>query len=69
MLVAAEGTGSVEAGKVLPLLGLVIAGYGLGAVAFRRLDRERFFTLVLALVAVHRPGERGGRAGVVQALL
>ena len=52
MLVAAEGTGSLEAGKVLPLLGLVIAGYALGAVAFRRLDRERFYTLVLALVAV-----------------
>ena len=52
VLVAAEGTGSLEAGKVLPLLGLVIAGYALGAVAFRRLDRERFYTLVLALVAV-----------------
>ena len=39
-------------GRWLPLLGLVIAGYALGAVAFRRLDRERFYTLVLALVAV-----------------
>ena len=34
-----------------PLLGLVVAGYALGAVAFRRLDRERFYTLVLVLVA------------------
>jgi uncharacterized membrane protein YfcA len=52
VLVVAEGTGSLEAGKVLPLLGLVIAGYALGAFAFRRLNRERFYTLVLALVAV-----------------
>jgi hypothetical protein len=27
------------------------AGYALGVFAFRRIDRERFFVLVLALVA------------------
>jgi uncharacterized protein len=51
VLLGAEGTGAFEAGVVIPLLGLVVAGYALGAVAFRRLDRERFFKLVLALVA------------------
>src|SRR5215212_692409 len=51
LLVAAQGSGSIEAGPVGALLGLVVAGYGLGAVAFRRLNRERFYTIVLALVA------------------
>jgi uncharacterized membrane protein YfcA len=37
---------------VAVLLALVMAGYALGALAFRRLDRDRFFKLVLALVAV-----------------
>jgi uncharacterized membrane protein YfcA len=50
VLLAAEGSGALEADVVLPLLGLVVAGYALGSVAFRRLDRERFFTAVLALV-------------------
>jgi uncharacterized membrane protein YfcA len=51
LLLAARGSGSIEAGSVGPLLGLVVAGYALGALAFRRLDRERFYTIVLALVA------------------
>jgi uncharacterized membrane protein YfcA len=51
VLLAAEGTGAFDAGSVAVLLALVVAGYALGALAFRRLDRERFFTLVLALVA------------------
>jgi hypothetical protein len=51
LLLAAEGSASVDAGTVAPLLGLVVAGYALGALAFRRLNRERFYTLVLALVA------------------
>jgi uncharacterized membrane protein YfcA len=51
LLLAAEGTGALNAGAVAPLLVLVAVGYGVGAVAFRRLDRERFFVLVLALVA------------------
>jgi uncharacterized protein len=51
LLLAAEGSGSLEVATVAPLLGLVAAGYALGALAFRRLDRERFYTLALALVA------------------
>ncbi len=51
LLLVAQGSGSIEPGTVGPLLGLVVAGYALGAVAFRRLDRERFYTLVLVLVA------------------
>jgi uncharacterized membrane protein YfcA len=50
LLLIAEGTGALDAGAVAPLLALVAAGYGVGALAFRRLDRERFFVLVLALV-------------------
>ena len=51
LLLGAESSASIDAAKVAPLLVLVVVGYGLGAVAFRRLDRERFYTLVLALVA------------------
>jgi uncharacterized membrane protein YfcA len=51
VLLAAEGSGALDAGVIAPLLGLVVAGYVLGTAAFRRLDRERFFTAVLALVA------------------
>ena len=51
VLLGAEGSGPLDAGAVAPLLALVAVGYGLGAVAFRRLDRERFYTVVLALVA------------------
>ena len=51
LLLAAEGSATVDAGTVAPLLGLVVAGYALGALAFRRLNRERFYTLALALVA------------------
>jgi uncharacterized membrane protein YfcA len=52
VLLAAEGGAAFDAGLVGPLLALVVAGYGVGAVAFRRLDPERFFGLVLGLVAV-----------------
>jgi uncharacterized membrane protein YfcA len=51
VLLAAEGTGAFDAGAVAVLLALVVAGYAVGALGFRRLDRERFLTLVLALVA------------------
>ena len=51
LLLVAQGSGSIEAGTVGPLLALVVVGYALGAVAFRRLNRERFYTIVLALVA------------------
>jgi uncharacterized membrane protein YfcA len=51
LLVVAQGSGSIKPGTVGPLLVLVVAGYALGALAFRRLNRERFYTLVLVLVA------------------
>jgi uncharacterized membrane protein YfcA len=52
ILLSAEGTSAFDAGAVTLLLVLVLAGYALGAVGFRRLDRERFFNLVLVLVAL-----------------
>jgi uncharacterized protein len=51
VLLGAEGTGALDVGLVAPLLALVAVGYVLGAILFRRLDRERFFALVLVLVA------------------
>jgi uncharacterized membrane protein YfcA len=63
ILLATQGAGSLSAGTVGPLLALVVAGYALGAAAFRRLDRERFYTLALALVAAT------GVASVVAGLL
>lgn len=50
VVLAAEGSGSLEAATVVPLLVLVLAGYALGTLAFRRLNHERFRRLVLALV-------------------
>jgi uncharacterized protein len=52
VLLAAEGTDEFDSGAVAVLLVLVAAGYALGALAFRRLNRERFFNLVLVLVAL-----------------
>jgi uncharacterized membrane protein YfcA len=52
ILLAAEGSGAFDAGAVALLLVLVVAGYVVGAVAFRRLDHDRFFKLVLILVAL-----------------
>jgi uncharacterized protein len=63
VLIAAEGSGAFDAGVVTVLLVLVVAGYALGAVAFRRLDREKFFKLVLMLVAAT------GAASVVAGLV
>lgn len=51
VLVAVEGSGSFDLGVIGPLLALVVAGYAVGAFAFRRVDPERFFVLVLLLVA------------------
>jgi uncharacterized membrane protein YfcA len=51
-LLAAEGSGAFDSGAVGVLLVLVVAGYALGALAFRGLDRERFFDLVLILVVL-----------------
>jgi uncharacterized membrane protein YfcA len=50
MLIAAEGGPSVDADVVLPLLGVVVVGYAVGTLAFRRLGSERFFGVALALV-------------------
>jgi uncharacterized membrane protein YfcA len=63
VLLAAEGVGALDAGEVALLLALVVAGYALGELAFRRLDRERFFNLVLVLVALT------GAASVVAGLV
>ncbi|HEX6583819.1 MAG TPA: hypothetical protein VF056_09455, partial [Thermoleophilaceae bacterium] len=49
-LLAIEGSGAVDLGELGPLLGLVLIGYALGALAFRRLDQRRFATVVIALV-------------------
>jgi uncharacterized membrane protein YfcA len=51
VLLATKGSGALDAGVVGVLLAFVVVGYALGTVAFRRLDRQRFFTTVLALVA------------------
>ena len=50
-------------GAIALLFALVVAGYALGALAFRRLDSERFFNLVLVLVALT------GAASVVAGLI
>ena len=50
LVVAGEAT--ADLGELALLLALVVAGYALGALAFRRLDHERFYRVVLALVLV-----------------
>jgi uncharacterized membrane protein YfcA len=57
------GDASADIGELLVLLGLVIAGHLLGTLAFRRLDHERFYRLVLGLVVVT------GAASVVAGLV
>ena len=46
------GDATVDVGELLVLLGLVLVGHVLGAFAFRRLDHERFYRVVLVLVLV-----------------
>jgi uncharacterized membrane protein YfcA len=46
------GDATADLGELAVLLALVVAGYVLGALAFRRLDHERFYRIVLALVVV-----------------
>jgi uncharacterized protein len=65
LLLVAQGAGALDAGLVLPLLGLVLAGYALGALAFRQLDRERFFMLALALVVVTGAASVAAGLGVI----
>jgi uncharacterized membrane protein YfcA len=52
VLLAVEGGGAFDAGAIALLFVLVVVGYGLGAIAFRRIDHERFFKLVLLLVTL-----------------
>jgi uncharacterized protein len=52
VLLAAEGGAAFDPGLAGPLLALVVAGYALGAAAFRRLGAERFFGVALGLVVV-----------------
>jgi uncharacterized membrane protein YfcA len=50
VLIGSEGSGAVDLGELAPLLALVLIGYALGALAFRRIDQRRFATVVLVLV-------------------
>ena len=50
LIASREGVDVVDPGRVGPLLACVLMGYVVGAVAFRRLDAERFSTVVLSLV-------------------
>jgi uncharacterized protein len=50
LIASREGADVIDPGRVGPLLGCVLAGYALGAVGFRRLDAERFSTVVLSVV-------------------
>jgi uncharacterized protein len=50
LIVGSEGADTIDLGRLGPLLACVLAGYALGAVAFRRLNAERFSTVVMALV-------------------
>jgi hypothetical protein len=51
LLAGTEGSAALNAAVLLPLLGLVAAGHLLGALAFRRIGGERFYHVVLVLVA------------------
>jgi len=51
-VLAVAGDATAELGELLVLLGMVVAGHVLGAIAFRRLDHDRFYRLVLVLVLV-----------------
>ena len=46
------GDATADLDELIVLLALVVAGHVLGAFAFRRLDHERFYRLVLVLVLV-----------------
>jgi len=49
-IVSSEGADTIDLGVLGPLVACVAAGYALGAVAFRRLDGERFSAVVLRIV-------------------
>ncbi len=50
ILLVIEGSAAADLGELAPLLWLVLVGYALGALAFRRLDQRRFATIVIVLV-------------------
>jgi uncharacterized membrane protein YfcA len=50
LIMSREGADVVDPGRIGPLLACVLAGYALGAAGFRRLDAERFRTIVLSIV-------------------
>ena len=50
LIVAREGSDVVDPGRIGPLVACVLVGYGLGAAGFRRLDAERFSTVVSMVV-------------------
>lgn len=50
LIVSREGTDVVDPEWVGPLLACVLAGYGLGAAGFRRLDAERFSVVVSIVI-------------------
>jgi uncharacterized protein len=50
ILVASNSAATLDAARLAALLALVVAGYGLGALAFRRLNNEHFSLIVLTLV-------------------
>ena len=52
VFLVAEGTVGLDLGLLPLLLVLVVAGYFLGALAFRRSDHDRFFVLALGLVVL-----------------
>ena len=65
VFLVAEGSGGLEPDVIAPLLVLVVAGYFLGALAFRRLDHERFFIVALSLVVVTGAGSVLAGLGVL----
>ena len=52
VLLAAEGMADLDLGLLPLLLVLVVAGYFLGALAFKHAEHERFFVLALGLVVL-----------------
>jgi uncharacterized membrane protein YfcA len=50
VIVSSEGADTIDLDVLGPLLACVVAGYALGAVAFRRLDAARFSAVVLSIV-------------------
>jgi uncharacterized membrane protein YfcA len=50
LIVSTKGSAAIDLEVVGPLLACILGGYWVGVLAFRRLDSERFFPVVLALV-------------------